>query len=37
MSLFLIVFLLIPNVINYCNHDQNFPTAHLSSFFFYLV
>ena len=36
MSLFLIVFLLIPNVINYCNHDQNFPTAHLASFFYSL-
>jgi len=28
------LFLLIPKVINYCNHDQNFPTAHLASFFY---
>ena len=25
--------LLIKKIINYCNHDQNFPTAHLASFF----
>ena len=28
--------LLIKKVINYCNHDQNFPTAHLASFFYSL-
>ena len=28
--------LLIKKIINYCNHDQNFPTAHLASFFYSL-
>ena len=28
--------LLIIKIINYCNHDQNFPTAHLASFFYSL-
>ena len=27
--------LLIIRIINYCNHDQNFPTAHFASFFYY--
>ena len=29
-------FLLIKKIINYRNHDQNFPTAHLASFFYSL-
>ena len=28
--------LLIKKIINYRNHDQNFPTAHLASFFYSL-
>ena len=28
--------LLIKKIINYSNHDQNFPTAHLASFFYSL-
>ena len=28
--------LLIKKIINYCNHDQNFPTTHLASFFYSL-
>ena len=28
--------LLIKKIINYGNHDQNFPTAHLASFFYSL-
>ena len=28
--------LLIKKIINHCNHDQNFPTAHLASFFYSL-
>jgi len=28
--------LLIIKIINYSNHDQNFPTAHLASFFYSL-
>ena len=31
-----IQFLLIKKIINYSNHDQNFPTAHLASFFYSL-
>ena len=29
-----LLLLLIKKIINYRNHDQNFPTAHLASFFY---
>ena len=31
-----LLLLLIKKIINYCNYDQNFPTAHLASFFYSL-
>ena len=31
-----LLLLLIKKIINYRNHDQNFPTAHLASFFYSL-
>ena len=31
-----LLLLLIKKIINYSNHDQNFPTAHLASFFYSL-
>jgi len=31
-----LLLLLIKKIINYCNHDQNFPTAHLAAFFYSL-